>query len=73
MATRPRSRARGARRLVPWLLAVPVLIWIYPPLYARQTPRLGAFPFFVWYQIAASLATGVLIAVVFLLRNRGDE
>jgi hypothetical protein len=73
MAKRPRSRAGGVRRLVPWLLALPVLIWVYPPLFVRQTPRLGAFPFFVWYQIAAALATGALIGVVFLLRERGDE
>jgi hypothetical protein len=37
------------------------------PLYARTGPRLGAFPFFYWYQLAWIPLVAILGAVSYLL------
>ena len=60
------------RRFAPLLLVLPVAAWLFPPLYARSSPRLGALPFFLWYQLAASVGTALVIAVVFVARPRGE-
>ncbi len=35
-----------------WVLIVPLLAVLYPPLYNRTTPELFDIPFFYWYQMA---------------------
>ncbi len=35
-----------------WLLLVPLLAVLYPPLYNRTDPVLLGIPFFYWYQLA---------------------
>jgi len=72
-ARRQPSRPRSVRRLAVWLLLVPVLMFLFPGLFARQTPRLGAFPFFIWYQFAAAAAAALATGVVFLLRDRRED
>ena len=32
------------------LLAIPIVALLWVSSYARETPRLGGFPFFFWYQ-----------------------
>jgi Protein of unknown function (DUF3311) len=64
------ERPPAHRRLAPWLLLVPVLAWMFPWLYARANPKLGPFPFFVWYQFATSVGTGLVIGLVYVLRDR---
>ena len=32
------------------LLAIPIVALLWVDSYARETPRLGGFPFFFWYQ-----------------------
>jgi hypothetical protein len=57
-----------------WLLALPLLLLVYPGFYARSTPELFGFPFFYWYQFAAVIATALLTGVVYLItRNRADD
>ncbi|TQF74345.1 DUF3311 domain-containing protein [Rhodococcus spelaei] len=34
------------------LLLIPLVAILWVPFYARDTPRLGGFPFFFWYQFA---------------------
>jgi hypothetical protein len=34
-----------------WLLVLPFLGLLYPPLYAKHDPVLFGFPFFYWYQL----------------------
>jgi hypothetical protein len=43
-----------ARRARLWylLLALPLIGLLYPPLYAKSTPKVFGFPFFYWYQFA---------------------
>jgi len=35
-----------------WLLLLPFVGLLYPPLYATRSPELFGFPFFYWYQLA---------------------
>jgi Protein of unknown function (DUF3311) len=42
-----------------WLLIVPLLVTLYPPLYNRVAPELFGLPFFYWYQLAI-ISVGVL-------------
>jgi len=39
----------------------------------RQTPKLGAFPFFIWYQFATAAAAALVTGVVFLLRDKRED
>jgi hypothetical protein len=62
------------RRHWNWLLLMPLLLLVYPGLYARSAPELFGFPFFYWYQFVVVIATAVLTGAVYLLtRNRADE
>jgi Protein of unknown function (DUF3311) len=72
---RPETRATGTRRRYwNWLLAMPLVLLVYPGMYARSTPELLGFPFFYWYQFAVVIATALLTGVVYwLTRNRTDE
>ena len=51
--------ARSDRSPWNWLLWLPLLVTLYPPLYNRTSPELGGIPFFYWYQLAA-ISVGVL-------------
>ena len=35
-----------------WVLLLPLLTVLFPPLYNRVTPELFGIPFFYWYQMA---------------------
>jgi hypothetical protein len=73
MAERGMAR-RSKRGHWNWLLVVPLLLLVYPGLYARTTPELFGFPFFYWYQFALVIATAMLTGMVYwLTRNRTDE
>jgi hypothetical protein len=58
------ARARAAQRWY-WLLLVPFLALLYPPLYAHLTPRIFGFPFFYWYQAAWLVITAAITTFVF--------
>jgi hypothetical protein len=66
--------AKAGGRYWNWLLASPLVLLVYPGLYARSTPELFGFPFFYWYQFAVVIATALLTGVVYwLTRNRAEE
>ena len=69
------ERGRGSkRRYWNWLLATPLVLLVYPGMYARSEPPLLGFPFFYWYQFAVVIATALLTGVVYwLTRSRADE
>ncbi len=46
------ERRRSDRSHVNWLLLVPVLLVIWPPIFNRNDPELFGIPFFYWYQLA---------------------
>jgi Protein of unknown function (DUF3311) len=66
-AVTPESRARAERHdRSPWnwLLLLPLVVVLIPPVYNSIDPRLFAVPFFYWYQMAAIvLSVGVTLAV----------
>ena|SRR5690349_5091258 len=41
---------KGLLVLAGVLLAIPVIALCWVSTYARETPKLGGFPFFFWYQ-----------------------
>ncbi len=48
-----------------WLLLLPFLGLLYPPLYAHASPRIFGIPFFYWYQAVWLAATAVITTVVY--------
>jgi hypothetical protein len=67
--------ARSGRRPAVWvavgvLLAIGVAGPIAVPLYARTGPRLGAFPFFYWYQLIWVPIDALLVSAAYLLTRR---
>ncbi len=53
-----------------WLLLVPLLVTLYPPIYNRRTPELFGIPFFYWYQLVI-ISVGVSCTLWVYLRTRG--
>ena len=70
----PRQRQRPPRRSDRspwnWLLVVPLLVTLVPPLYNRDSPELIGVPFFYWYQLLI-ISVGVTCTVLVYRKNRG--
>jgi hypothetical protein len=63
---------RSGRRPAVWavvtvLLLIGVAGPIAVPLYARTGPKLGAFPFFYWYQLIWVPIDALLVSAAYLL------
>jgi hypothetical protein len=61
----------GRHRRWQWLLALPFVGLLYPPLYATRSPELFGFPFFYWYQLAWVPLAAVLTWLVYQRTSRG--
>ena len=48
-----------------WLLVLPFVATLIPPLYARGAPALFGFPFFYWYQILWIVLSALIVWVVY--------
>jgi hypothetical protein len=48
-----------------WLLLLPFLALLYPPLYSHLTPRIFGIPFFYWYQAVWLVITAAITTVVY--------
>jgi hypothetical protein len=59
-ASVPAKRRRGS-----WLLLLPFLALLVPPLYAHDSPRVFGIPFFYWYQAVWLLLTAVITTVCY--------
>jgi hypothetical protein len=57
------------------LLIIPCLALALVPIYSRETPKLGGWPFFYWYQVMWVLLTPIMTYSAYLLikRARGGE
>jgi hypothetical protein len=65
---RPDVTARTERsdhHPINWLLLVPLVITLFPPIYNSIDPTLADIPFFYWYQLAAILVSVVVTLVVY--------
>ncbi len=64
---------RGTRsRAWYWLLLLPLVGTLIPPIYNREDPALFGIPFFYWYQLVW-VPIGVLITVIVYRRTRGGQ
>jgi hypothetical protein len=52
------------------LLAIGVAGTLVVPLYARTAPKLGAFPFFYWYQLVWIPIVAILASIAYLLTRK---
>ncbi|GAA4713604.1 DUF3311 domain-containing protein [Phytohabitans rumicis] len=59
---RPRRRADTSRWH--WLLLVPIVLPLLPPIYNRMEPRLLGLPFFYWCQLGFAFLAAITIAIV---------
>ncbi len=55
-----------------WLLLLPLLGTLIPPLYNHEDPKLLGLPFFYWYQLLW-VPIGVAITAFVYRRTRGDR
>ncbi|MEO7982374.1 MAG: DUF3311 domain-containing protein [Sporichthyaceae bacterium] len=64
----PGSTARAERsdhHPINWLLLLPLVITLFPPVYNSIDPTLLDVPFFYWYQMAAILVSVVITLLVY--------
>ncbi len=54
---------RSDKHPLNWLLVLPLLATLIPPLYNRIEPTLLGIPFFYWYQLAA-ISVGVITTLI---------
>ncbi len=54
---------RSDKHPLNWLLVLPLLATLIPPLYNRVEPTLFGIPFFYWYQLAA-ISVGVITTLI---------
>jgi hypothetical protein len=62
---RDAALSRRSSRHWYWLLFLPFLALLYPPLYAHTTPHVFGIPFFYWYQAVWLAITAVITTVVY--------
>ena len=55
-----------------WLLLVPLVGVLIPPIYNSADPKLIGIPFFYWYQMVW-IPISVLCTVVVYRKTRGDR
>ena len=69
--TKSRAKRPAVKIAVAVMLAVAVLGALWVPIYAHSLPKLGAFPFFYWYQLILVPVTAILCWISYLLlRNK---
>jgi hypothetical protein len=73
--TQPTGRKTrpGTWTIVGVLLAIGVVGTLIVPIYARATPKAGAFPFFYWYQLLWIPLVAILSWACYLLVGRGSR
>lgn len=68
-----RSTRPGTWIIVGVLLVIGVVGTLIVPIYARVTPKAGAFPFFYWYQLLWIPLVAILSWVCYLLVSRSSR
>jgi protein-S-isoprenylcysteine O-methyltransferase Ste14 len=65
--TKSRAKRPAVKVAVAVMLAVAILGALWVPIYAHSLPKLGAFPFFYWYQLILVPVTAILCWICYLL------
>ena len=60
---------RSDKHPLNWLLVLPLLATLIPPMFNRLEPELFGIPFFYWYQLAA-ISVGVITTLVVYRASR---
>jgi hypothetical protein len=61
------AKSPVVKAVVAVLLAVAIIGALWVPIYAHTEPKLGAFPFFYWYQLILVPVTALLCWISYLL------
>jgi hypothetical protein len=56
-----------------WLLFLPIVVPLLPPLYNRVEPTLGGVPFFYWGQLSFALLASAVVAIVHVATKPKDR
>ena len=64
MASRPEKKSRSWAL---WLLLIPFLVVLWPPLYNHVDPTLFGIPFFYWFQLLWIIITAIITAIVYFV------
>ena len=67
LSTKGQAKGPAIKAVVAVLLTVAVVGALWVPIYARMLPKLGAFPFFYWYQLILVPVTALLCWISYLL------
>lgn len=60
----PPASVRATHRWY-WLLLLPFLALLYPPLYSHEDPHIFGIPFFYWYQAVWLGITATITTIVY--------
>lgn len=55
-----------------WLLVIPLIGTLIPPIYNSRDPELIGLPFFYWYQLLWVLISVAITYVVYRQTRRGE-
>ena len=70
--TRERSGPPGARETRwTWLLLIPLVGTLIPPIYNTRDPELFGVPFFYWYQMVWIPVSVLVTVIVYRATRRG--
>jgi hypothetical protein len=50
-----------------WLLIIPFIVLLIPPIYNRVNPELFGIPFFYWFQLSWVIITAIITAIVYFV------
>ena len=67
---RPPRLSPAAAVAVGVLLIIPCVALALVPLYSRETPELGGWPFFYWYQLLWVLLTPIMTFAAYVIIRR---
>jgi hypothetical protein len=69
-ASGPPDRSDRDRTPLNWLLLLPLVLVLWPPLFNRRDPELFGIPFFYWYQLAVIPIGVASTAIVYRATTR---
>ncbi|MGH3366464.1 MAG: DUF3311 domain-containing protein [Nocardioidaceae bacterium] len=67
------GRSRGVWWVVGVLLAIPTVMPLLVPIYARAEPEFIGFPFYYWYQFLWIILAATLTTCAYLLTSRQEK
>ena len=50
-----------------WLLVIPFIVLLIPPIYNHVNPELFGIPFFYWFQLMWVIITAIITAIVYFV------